>query len=280
MDATRPTVRRRGATLRDTLTGVGVLAVLLVVSVLYLTRGGVEAAEAKSLANLRQIGEGFASYTTFSDGRFPFIEAGEDLPLGPSAPAPTQRIGDGGAPVWARETLWFARVPVGDTWSEGAEVARSPGSAPLAFPLDGRPEAWGTSSSVSYRYSNSFVADPDSWPIAGAAPSEPLSADLEAALPGEPGVFRATRVAEVAFPSRKTLLYDADRAYLGADPGPESTRPVLFVDNSAFALRDGEAADPAPCLAPRSSDAWGSRWTWPTGRIHHDTPLGVRGRDY
>jgi hypothetical protein len=280
MDAIRHPVRRRGATLRDTLTAVGVLAVLIVVSVLYLTRGGVEAAEAQSLANLRQIGESFASYSAFSEGRFPFAQEGDELPLGPATGAPTQRIGEGGAPVWALETLWFALAPVGDTWADGAEVARSPGSAPLAFPLDGRPAAWGAARSVSYRYSNSFVADPESWALAGAPPSEPLSDELQADLPDAPGGFRATLVAEVSYPSRKTLLYDADRAYLGADPGPEAGRPMVFVDNSAFAMRDGEAASPAPCLAPRASDAWGAAWAWPMARIYHDTPLGVLGRDF
>lgn len=279
MDATRHPVRRRGATLRDTLTAVAVLFVLIVVSVLYLTRGGVEAAEAQSLANLRQIGEGFASYSAFSEGRFPFAQEGDELPLGPATGAPSQRIGEGGAPVWALETLWFALVPVGETWNQGAEVARSPGSAPLSFPLDGRPAAWGTTQSVSYRSSNSFVADPEAWTVAGAAPTEPLRDEPQAGLPGA-GRFRATLVAEAAYPSRKTLLYDADRAYLGADPGPEAGRPMVFVDNSAFAMRDGEAATPAPCLAPRSSDAWGAAWAWPTARIYHDTPLGVLGRDF
>lgn len=264
-------VCRRGAALRDALIGVAVALALALLVLLQLTRGRSEANEAMSLGNLRQIGEATASYAAFKNDRFPFAEAGDPIPLGPRASSPTTSVGEEGRPVWMLETLWFSLVPVGETWAEGAEVARSPGGEPLQWPLEGHPDAWGTASSVSYRYSNSFLAAPGAWPAPGAE-SEGVA---EGEASGE-GLIRATLVAEVAFPSRKTLYYDADRFYLTGNVTASTPRPVAFVDNSAFARRDEQASDPAPTLADRGE----GRWRWPSLRRHHDTPLGVRGMDF
>jgi len=258
---------RRGAGLRDAL--IGVVVALALLALLQLTRGRVEASEAMSLGNLRQIGEATASYAAFQNDRCPFAEAGEPLALGPGSSSPTTSVGDDGRPVWMLETLWFSLVPLGETWAEGAEAARSPGGEPLQWPLEGHPDAWGTASSVSYRYSNSFLADPAAWPAPGAA------SESEEERSGE-GLIRATLVAEVAFPSRKTLYYDADRFYLTVEATASTARPMAFVDNSAFSRRDDQASDPAPTLADRGE----GRWRWPSLRRHHDTPLGVRGMDF
>lgn len=261
---------RRGLALRDALIGGAALIVLAIIGVVTLTGGGVRAAETQSLANLRQIGEGFASYSAFSAGRFPYAEAGESIRLGPQENAPTVTIGPGGAPVWTLETLWFALVPVGETWQAGAEIVRSPGGDALATPLDGRPGAWGTTASVSYHFSNSFVADPGAWP-APADDGAPDAADSD-----RTDLFRATLVAEVATPSRKVVLLDADRFYLPDEPGPEAGRPVAFVDNSAFVRRDDAALAPVRCRAARGEGAW----RWPSMRVFHDTALGAKGREF
>jgi len=262
---------RRAATLRDTIIAVAVAVALALLGTLYLTRGTVQAGEAQSLSNLRQIGEAFASYAAFQEGRMPYAAPGDPLPLGPRSDSPETSVGEDGRPVWMLETMWFAIVPVGDTWAQGAEVARSPGADPMRFPLDPHPDAWGTPASVGYHYSNSFLADPRAWPG-----PEPAGKDAVEPAPEGAPLIRATFAGEVAFPSRKVLLYDAHRAYLAGDSTPETARPLLFVDNSAFGRLDADASRPVECLAARGE----GRWAWPTVRVHHDTGLGVLGREY
>lgn len=249
----------RGFTIVELLVVIGVIAILLGVTIPVLIGARAAASEAQSLANLRSIGQTMGSYAAAFDDHAPFGYGG-------TVKQPTGRdVGASWGAIWLADANWPVLVAPVAGWEENYRVWISPGVdlrdgiADGIDPDDPNWTSWSFFHSVSYRYSNSFVADPKLWAGEGAG-----------VVPDE-SLIRAVRRAEVRSPSSKVMFHDADRAYL-TEPGPDDPRPLGFADGSAALHLDTDAAEPVP--NPLRDD------NRPDRLRYHDTPDGVRGRDF
>ncbi len=225
------------------------------------------AGQVQSLANLRGIGQTFSIYTIVH-GDYPFYpeRRGMDGPgviteeIFLSPPDENPVINLVFSPVFQLDQYWVGLRGMHNVapWREHYATWVSPGSdrepgAPWFEPRDDR--GFLRTAPPSYRYSNSFVARPRVW-------SEVGSVD-------EATDIGPTQPADVAFPSSKVVMFDAERAYLGGRTGSALMRPVLFADGAASARRDADAADPVQ-----------NRLFGVAPRRYHDTPMGLDGRDF
>lgn len=246
--------RRFGFTLIELLVSVGVIVVLIAISLPALRWAWTSAGSTVMLSNLRGIGASFEAYTQMYDDSYPFHSREEWYQTSP----PDERTGTtvGTSDPWAMMTYWPSVFHKVAPWREHFRSWLNVGRE-----VDGRTpwlESENVNGFVSYAYSCSFMARPETWDGGPAASSE---GEIE-------GLLGPVRTPEVAFPSQKALCYDADRAYLQRAARTSDPRGVLLADGSVSVRLDGTATPP---VQNRVNDR-------PPGR-YHDTPLGVRGRD-
>jgi hypothetical protein len=241
-------------------TTIEVLIVIAVISVLIgfiliAVRGAkAKGSELVSIANLRSIYAVVFIYSESSKGMFPAIVSDRQYPAG------CENILTKYGP-WEMRTAWPVTILDRLPWRENASVYLSPGSSRL---IDAKASAIGTCGwPSSFEYSLSFVARPELW--SGNVPSDT-----------SPDSFIAPVYQhEALFPSNKTLLWDRDCAWVhrelrhkGVDI--DEAVPMIFVDGHATLKTPSQATAPLQTgMGLLTEDA----------RLHN-TPFGVRGRDY
>lgn len=254
MKATRP---RFAFTLIELLVSISVITVLLAILLPALAGARVSAGSAGMLSNLRGIGVSVEIYTQAHDGLYPFHNPEESYLFSPpDGPISTISTSD----PWAMRINWPCAFHSVAPWREHFRSWMNPGRAINdRTPWRNGNDEFGGIVLVSYHYSCSFQARPEAWPVAsdGVPSGDPV------------GLLLPTRAPEVASNSSKCLMYDADRAYLRRDARASDPRGVLLADGSAALRPDSAAAAP---VQNRVNDRSPSRF--------HDTPMGVRGRDY
>jgi len=231
---------------------VVVLVVSVLVAILLPTLAGAirSGRAAASMSNLRQIGIVLGLYAE-GEGAFPMAVLDE---YGETSFYPFACEGGRiGVTHWQIVHAWPAVVAPYAPWDEYREVFVAPSS-------DRERETCGWP--ASYLYSASFIARPETW-TDGTTPDSAL---LDSASPNE-----------VVFPSTKVLSWEWELPYLGK-PFPVIGRdiarptPMLFADNHVDQKTPALAADPARNVFDPLTGTAGMRL--------HNTPSGVRGRDY
>lgn len=233
--------RLHGFSLVELLVALSVIALLVALLVVVLPGVLRSGSEVKSLANLRTIGQTFATYSYENDGEHIFYVVGEEVP-----PAHGGQEAFTFSPVWNLDRRWPFFVRQVAPWRQNYEAWASPGADPERFWTGGWPV-------VSYHYSNSYIADPRLWNLKHDA---------------SPTDIRATRAANVTHPSAKVIAYDAERAYLRQET-TSSVYPALFSDGSSSLRSSDDASQPVPNRLNHNSQ-----------RRFHDTTDGIDGRDY
>lgn len=262
---------RRAFTLIELLVSIGIISLL--VSILLPTLGGarVSAARVSAQANARTTAQSFDAYAE-KHGVYPFTDATRPAPNMPSG------MPGGGAPAgivlvpwhprgtiigisghWAHSFMWPGLVADVAPWQDNYPTWLSPGrdtALPEEMP---DMEHGGPSSVVSYRYSNSFIARPNLW-----QPGAPIEA----------GLLNPTRPSDVAFPSSKVALWDAELAYIRKTPevvGGHFDAPTAM----AFADQHADVKNPKDATQGFANPLDGG-----STQTLHNTPGGVLGRDF
>lgn len=244
------TGNRSAFSLIELLVTIGVIAILigLVIPALAGARGA--ARQAVCLSNLHGIAKVLENYHQTYDDSYPFVWLDQELVATPPGENEGRLRWDH---PWKLEVYWPTIMHDNAPWRTFFEAWVCPGS-----PRDpARPWRleWGGSGMSSYVYSRSFQAAPVLW-----TPGAEEDLDL----------LRAVRHAEVLFPASKVVMFDGDLAHLTprdrAKPG--TAIPMLFADGHALASRREDATPPAD-----------NPFVEKPARLH-DTPSGVRGRDY
>ncbi len=162
------------------------------------------------------------------------------------------------------EWAWPAFTKSTAPWDEHYATWVSPGME-TTLPTD--PERMGIGddenpgeNEISWRYANSFLADPKLFDPDGAAADDSL--------------IRAVRGHEVVFPASKVLLWDTHLAYINKEPAVreghwDAPTPMAFADTHA------EIRNPLDAKAGVANPLRGGY----DARLHN-TPDGVRGADY
>lgn len=249
----------RAITLVETLLVIGVIGILIGLLAPALRGARSSAGATASLANLAGIGRSLEVYAGANRMRAPFPPRAEDASslgngpmFGPVFHTP-ERSPDAArnffAPVFRMDRIWPTVMHDAAPWEAHYATWLSPG---LHVP-DGEEPIWERAPSVSYRYSNSFVASPRVWSGQPGATWDDVGPQL---------------MSSVAHPSVKVVMYDADRSYMGRAATPTDARPLLFVDGSASLRLDRDARAPAKNALTDSA------------RRYHDTPDGIFGADF
>lgn len=260
---------RRAFTLVELLVVIGIIGLLISITLPGLSGARLAASRVKAQANARSVAQAFGMFGE-KHGRYPFVGQGFRAPGIPEQ-APDPPPGVVMAPWWPRGTM----VGVSGHWSHAfmwpgilADVAPwpdhyatwvSPGRE-TALPEEIPDMAHGgVEATVSFRYSNSFVARPTLWKEGTA---------LEA------GLLAPVTPTEVAYPSSKAVAWDAELAYLRRAPAIvhghyDAPTAVAFVDQHAD-LKNPKDAAPGFANPLNAGDS----------RTLHNTPEGALGRDF
>lgn len=256
---TRPRVnsrRARGLSLVEILVSIGVVAILVAITLPALSGARVSAGRTRMLSNLRGIGTVFEVYTQTYDGCYPFHSRTDWYRMSPPDEGPSILRTDD---PWAMSINWPSVFHEIAPWREHYRSWLNDGrSVSESVPWFGD-QVSGVSGTVSYIYTHSFMARPEVW-RPGLAPLTAGEIDRHLA---------PVRAPEVTSPPLKALCFDADRAYLRRAATPQDPRGVLTADGSASLRSAGEGTEP---VQNRVNDA--------SPRRYHDTPNGVRGRDF
>jgi prepilin-type N-terminal cleavage/methylation domain-containing protein len=260
--------RRSAFTLIELLVTISIIAILIAILLPALGKARQSSRELASLSNVRTIHQTFQMYHDQYKS-YPFIRGGVK-PEGFDAPSPPGiyfiRWHPSGTiigtdQVWAMSVLWPGLVSTMAPWEEHYKTWISPGR-PAKLP-DGTISMNDDGiSDVSYRYSNSFLAQPKLWKEGG---------------PGgiiDDSMIKAISVAEVGFPSDKVMLWDHDLAYYPKEPEKigkfyNSPTPMAFVDGHGAAKNPTKAKPGTPNPLNNKSDL----------QLHNTTD-GVQGRDF
>jgi len=246
-------------TLIEVLVAIGIIGILIAIIAPALRGARDSARETVCLANLRTCHTDMQAYLE-AEGQYPFLPAHEPIDTSPD--------GDGSEGIltdshWATSLHWTSALREVAPWRPHFESWVCPG-APRA---PGRPWAHDPSvpesqrrGSASYIMSHAFRAGPGLW-----APKPPTDPDALREF------LRPVQAHEVRAPAAKALFYDHEMAHLDplATAAERDARPVGFADGHAAIRRLSESADPVP--NPLAGGV---------ARRLHDTPRGVRGRDY
>ncbi|MFI4917205.1 MAG: type II secretion system protein [Phycisphaerales bacterium JB060] len=235
---------RSAFTLVEILVTIGIIGVLLAILIPFLAGGRSTAQRTASLANLRTIGQLVHVYTEQYDEIYPWATRGVngcDIPIGFS-------------PVWQMERLWPVAMHEVIPPKELRPLTLSPRAR-----REGPQQACGHP--PSYTYSQSFLARPDTWNGRSDA---------------DESLLRGVTLGMVAHPASKALMWEWELPYKNEAPrkiGPDLAEPtpMLFADGHARARTPAEATE---AVENPFAEAF-SR----TARLHN-TPDGVRGRDY
>jgi len=232
---------------------IGVIGILI--GLLLPALWGAKSISYKSitLANLRQTHMSFEFYTQRYDETYPWFDGNSFIPLSPPD-EPGLAIDPG---YWDLSYYWVGLMHEVAPWREhfgswlGGGAQRN--SPPWSYGGDGSNSRSHTSLS-SFQYCRSFMARPRLW---------------RADAVEEDRLYRPVKLNDVSAPSSKVLLYDWELSHFGNDPDPDKDRrPMVFVDGHAAEHRLSEATAP-------ETPSWLGR-----NEPLHDTPDGVRGRDY
>lgn len=235
-----------GFTLIELLVTIGVLGILLGLLLPTLASSRGAAREAVARANLHALVQVFHQYCSESQSFFPIND-----PVGLRAHACRDVRIDFG--FWGIRYGWPSLLEGIAPWHENPSLYTSPGAR--------RDLAAGCGWPSSYSYSLSFVARPELW---------------RAGAPHDESLLRGTRDSEVDAPAAKVILWDWELPYRSGElrhvgPDLDEPTPMGFVDGHVDKRVQAQAA--AAVVTPFAADGAGS------ARLHN-TPDGVRGRDY
>lgn len=240
-----PATRSRwGFTLVEILVTIGVIGVLIAILVPVLAGGRSAAQRTASLANLRSIGQLVQVYTEQYDETYPWATRGVngcDIHIGFS-------------PIWAMAKLWPVSMHEVMPPRELVPIVLAPGAR-----REGERQACGQP--PSYEYSQSFLARPDTWNGQSDA---------------DESLLRGVTLGMVAHPSSKALMWDWELPYKKEEPrraGPDLDEPTPML------FADGHGAAKTPSQATAAVENPFAEAFSRTARLHN-TPDGVRGRDY
>lgn len=230
-------------TLVELLVCIGVIAVLIAIALPSLSSARSSSRRLKSLSNLHSLGSIVSHYQSDNADNYPRIIEGKWYHTVDSLPFIF--------PFWQISTTWVAVVVDYMPTSQYHDLVHCPASFRDENDIYDM---------TSYFYSWSFVCPPAYW--------KNQSPDLSV-------VTRGVRLADVAFPSNKVLLWDDDAGYLakskkriGADISIPV--PILLADLSGHTRRPSDAKDAV--MNPQVPTAFPIRLL--------ATEDGVRGTDY
>lgn len=246
---------RAAFTLIEVLVVVAVIAVLIAIILPSLRGARVSAGRTTMLSNLRGIGVIFEVYTQTYAGEYPFHDPEDWYQMSPPGEAQGGILST--SDPWAMRANWPCVFHAVAPWREHYRSWMNDGRrVNEAVPWLGD-DSNAESGMVSYTYSCSFHARPETWPVGDPAPGN--ADDLLAVV----------RTSELLAPSAKVLCFDHDRAYLRRDARRDDPRGVLAADGSALGRLDAHAMAP---VQNRINDRTPERYL--------DTQSGVRGRDF
>lgn len=238
---------RRAFTITEMLVVIAVVALILAIAIPSLWGARSRARMIVSASNLRQIGGALAAYAGASDSRYPAVESGILYPLGPA----TTRMS---FQYWQIFHAWPAVIYDHLPRDEHPRVFISPGVRGVSL--------FDTTRPPSYWLSQTVAGDPALW-------------DEQGPIFGE-SMRSARRQEEVAFPSSKAIMFDAELGWLGREPRrvgvdvAEATK-VLLGDGAVISATPADGAGPTPNRDPIA-----------LMREHRllNTAMGVRGQDF
>jgi hypothetical protein len=200
------------------------------------------------LANLHGLAATSESYLAQFAERYPFARAGTPLLVVPDDGRPPAYITT--SSHWDLGVLWPALMHRTAPWKDHFATWVCAGSRRDRAEIWTHPDGY---FAPSYRYSNSFIARPETW--------------TGSAIP-DPRLLAPVSAGEVPFPSSKVLFYDSEMAHVSVREPAFDAKPMLSADGHAAVHRVSAAS--APVMNPFTGLA----------RPLDDTPRGVRGRDY
>lgn len=233
----------RAFTLIELLVSIGVIALLLAITIPSIFAARASARRVKSSANLRTLVGVIGEYASANTEFFPRVVEGRWYQSVESTPFRY--------PFWHVYNTWVAVVVDFMPRAGYRELVLCPGAPGLTST---------TGYSTSYWYSWSFVCPPGYW---NRSSPEPAARKV------------GVKTFQVAFPSRKALLWDNQASYEGSrrlHHGYDFVTPVpvAFVDQSVRVLKPVEATEPV--LNPEF---------WPSARVKLlATENGVAGVDF
>ncbi len=254
---------KRGFTLIEVLVVIAIVSLLIAITLPALGSARTTARQTLSLTNVRSIGQTFSMYAD-THGTYPFPGQVEDVDVPGGELIYSFEWFPRGAivatsSIWQFGTLWPALVSNITPWEEAYSTWVSPGrdkSLPTLEDifLDLEPHEV-----VSYEYSNSFLASHRNW-------QENAVEDPKQLGPRRPD--------EVTYASQKAMLWDRHLTYLTEQPEIieghyDADTPMVFADMHG-AVHNPLDAEEGVANPNNQTDI----------RRLHNTPNGVRGRDY
>lgn len=241
----------RAFTIIELMVCIAILMILIGLALPPMARARETARATQSAVNLRMIGQAITAYSDGNAGRFPIGAAGRLYPVS-LAGSISMSFGDHfdfgrNLPLLLRDVA---------PWEEFYTVWFSPG---VRRPAPSQAAA----NLFSCRYSHSFLARPELW------------------RPGAVGndlLLTAVRDSDLTFPAGKVVAWDGKMAYLlrpellGVGDMLANPTPMLFGDGHVDTQRPADATVPTRnVMNPNLTEGI---------QPLHNTPLGVRGRDF
>ncbi len=246
-------VRTSGFSLIELLVTIGVVALLISILVPALGKASDKSKELASAVNLRSIGQIFEMYIERSQDMYPAPVSGRMYPT------PNPRI-QMSMHHWQVSNRWHELFLDEYPWEANLELYLAPGAE-----RDTSMRPVMTTIFPSFRYSASFLGAPSIW------------TDREIA-DGEWGrLEKSVRRPMVRYPSGKALMWDVEmpyiRRFLKRDEYNNllEKTPILFADQHVTGHIPAEATPGVLNRAPFAAHLIENL---------HNTPEGVRGRDY
>ncbi len=238
----KKTAAYTGFTIIELLVSIGMIGLLLAILLPSLGKTMLLARRTSSMANLRSLGQLVQSYNSASADAYPWGTSGVN-----GCGVPIQF-----SPVWQMATKWPVVMNGVIEPNQLNGIVLAPGANRVFDQCTVIP---------SYAYSQSFLAQPATWNGSGVA---------------DDSLLDAVKAHMVAYPASKVLMWDWELPYLNQPPrrlGPDLNEPtpMVFADGHGTRRTPSEATPPVENPFDDAEN--------PTARLHN-TPDGVRGRDY